>query len=102
MDIAVAQTGDSLRITLNGQIDEYGSDELKTRLGELDTSTLKDVTFDFGGVNRIGSSGIGRLLLFYKNLSVSGGSMRVENLSPNLFELFQSLKLDTLFPVTHT
>jgi anti-sigma B factor antagonist len=102
MDISLDQTGESLRITLNGQIDERGSDELKNHLSELDPTVLKDVTFDFSGVNRIGSSGIGRLLLFYKNLSVSGGSMRVENLSPNLFELFQSLKLDTLFPVTHT
>lgn len=102
MDISVAQTGESLRITLNGQIDEHGADELKNHLTELDPTSLKDVTFDFGGVNRIGSSGIGRLLLFYKNLSVGGGSMRVENLSPTLFELFQSLKLDTLFPVTRT
>ncbi|MEW6266417.1 MAG: STAS domain-containing protein [Thermodesulfobacteriota bacterium] len=100
MDIAVAQTGNSARIMLKGHVDERGAEALKAGLTDLPWDSLKEVVFDFRDVTRIGSAGIGQLLLFYKNLTGAGGIMRLEGVPAATYELFQGLKLDTLFSMT--
>ena len=47
---------------------------MKRRFLEMDVTSLSEVVFDFSGVTFIGSAaGIGKLLLFYKNLAAHGG-----------------------------
>jgi anti-sigma B factor antagonist len=98
MDFNVSQNGDQGRIEIIGDIDEKGSEILKSKLQEM--NQLKKVEIDFNQVGYIGSSGIGKLLLFYKNLAVHGGSMSVTHLQPDLFRLFKELKLNTIFTIT--
>lgn len=99
MQLTVSTSGDTARVTITGHVDERGAEALKHKLKELNLTGLREVAFDFQDVQRIGSAGIGQLLLFYKNLSVAGGGMRLENVSPTLHELFKGLKLDTLFKI---
>jgi len=98
MDFKVTQDKDQGRIEIIGDIDEKGAEILKTKLQEM--IQLKKVEIDFNHVGYIGSSGIGKLLLFYKNVAVHGGIMSVTNLQPDLFRLFKELKLDTIFSIT--
>ncbi|HLZ20111.1 MAG TPA: STAS domain-containing protein [Smithellaceae bacterium] len=98
MDIKVSQTGDSGRLEIFGDIDEKGAEAFKARLQEL--KTAKKVEIDFSHVGYIGSSGIGKLLLFYKNVTLEGGKVTVSNLSSDLYSLFRELKLDTIFTIT--
>ena len=100
MEIAVNVSTDSAHIVVSGEIDEQGAEDLKRRFGEIDLSKAKTVTFDFAGVTQIGSAGLGKLLLFYKAAASKGGNIRVERVSQNLSELFQQLKLDTIFSIT--
>lgn len=98
MDIKTTQDAASGRIEIIGDIDEKGAEILKTKLQEM--NQLKAVEIDFHQVNYIGSSGIGKLLLFYKNVAAHGGKMFITNLQPDLFRLFKELKLDTIFLIT--
>ena len=100
MDFTVTKTGHTVRISVAGQVDEKSAEELRLRLDDLDLRDGREVVFDFKGVSRIGSAGIGQLLKFYKHVIVTGGTMRIENVSNALYELFQGLKLDTLFVIT--
>jgi anti-sigma B factor antagonist len=100
MNVNMTTTDTSARIVLSGHVDEQGAEELKKTIRDLDLGQVKDVTIDFREAQRIGSAGIGQLLLLYKNLAVAGGGLTVENLSPTLFELFKGLKLDTLFTLS--
>lgn len=70
MELSVVQDGDHVRFTAKGNIDERGAEDLKQRFRQLNISALKEVVFDFEGVGYIGSAGIGKLLLFYKDLAV--------------------------------
>ena len=99
MEISVSHSGDLARVELKGHVDEKGAEEIKEHLKMVDFTALSEMVFDFRDVNRIGSAGIGQMLLVYKNLSAGGARMRVENLSCSLLELFQGLKLDTLFQI---
>lgn len=100
MQIEASQNEDKVHITLEGVVDEKGAEELKARINQLPLAGIREVEIDCGKVKHIGSSGIGKLLLLYKNLASHGGSMRVVNLSGPLFELFSELKMDTLFTIT--
>ena len=97
MDFKVTQDGDRGRIEVIGDIDEKGAELFKGKLKEI--QQLNDVTVDLAGVSYMGSSGIGKLLLFYKNVAIHGGKIAVTNVQPNLYLLFRELKLDTIFQI---
>lgn len=100
MELTVTSHGDTARFSVAGAIDEQGAEDLKQRFRELDFSFLKEVVFDFGGVNHIGSAGIGKLLLFYKALAVQEGRIVIENISGTIYDLFMTLKLDAIFTLS--
>ena len=54
---------------------------------------------DFDEVNFIGSSGIGKLLLFYKKFTAKGGKVSIINLNKEISALFKAIKLDKLFNI---
>jgi anti-anti-sigma factor len=99
MEIKVNSTAKRARIALRGQVDETGAIMLKNQVKNLKFDELQELVFDFAEVERIGSAGIGQLLLAYKHLAGGGGVMRLEGVSPTLGRLFQNLKLDTLFSI---
>jgi len=100
MELTVTQRGDQVRIEVVGRIDERGAEEMKRRFLELDVSSIKEVVFDFSGVTFVGSAGIGKLLLFYKNLAAGGGSIRIENMSNDIYTMFKVVKLDKIFNIS--
>jgi anti-sigma B factor antagonist len=100
MEMVVHTSGPTARLKLEGPVDETGAEKIKTKIQALDFTQVRELVFDFQGVDHIGSAGIGQLLLAYKNMATEGGTIRAENLSPHLYELFTSLKIDTLFKIS--
>ena len=100
MEILVNREGELVRFEIGGVIDERGAEDIKRRFGELNTSSFKEVIFDFRKVKHIGSAGIGKLLLFYKDRAIRGGNIRIENASETVYDLLRVLKLDTLFLIS--
>lgn len=100
MEITVRKEGDRIRFEIDGDIDESGAEELKSRFHELGAPSFKEVVFDLGNVNYIGSAGIGKLLLLYKRVAAKGGEIRIENATKTVYDLFIVLKLDTIFTIS--
>ncbi len=100
MEILVDKKGTQTRFTVKGEIDERGAEILKNRFQEINRSSMKQLIFDFKDVNYIGRSGIGKLLLFYKDLAPSGGSILIENVSDEIYELLMDLDLNTIITIT--
>ena len=99
MEMRVSENGDMVLFQLRGTIDEEGAAHLKTRFKELELSRLNRVEFDFQDVTHIGSAGIGKLLLFYKDVAANGGTIQIVNTPAPVRELFTELHLQTLFSV---
>ncbi len=99
MKISIANESGKVIITVDGDINEKGSEELKSTFSQLQTAPTPYVVLNLGGVSQIGSSGIGKILLFYKNLAIKNSRLEVIGLSPLLYELFRELKLDSLFSI---
>lgn len=100
MELVVTQNEDQVRIEIAGSIDERGAEEMKRRFLELDISAIKEVLFDFSGVTFVGSAGIGKLLLFYKNVAANGGTIKIENMSNDIYTMFKVVKLDKIFNIS--
>lgn len=100
IDVVCEQQNNQVFLRVNGAIDQEGAEELKHHFSSLQLGDVSRVVIDLAGVRQIGSSGIGKILLFYKNLGMSGGKLEVVNLASHIHELFVELKLDTLFTVS--
>jgi anti-sigma B factor antagonist len=97
METSISESAGSARIKIQGDIDESGAQLLKRQFMENHLAGKNEVVLDFQEVGHIGSAGLGKLLLFYKDLAVHGGSLKIENASSTICELCRELKLDTLF-----
>jgi len=100
MNVKISSEVEKTVVYLSGSIDIPGAESLKKFLTQiLEDDTVKEASIDFEGVNFIGSSGIGKLLLFYKNFTSKGGKVQIVNLNKEIAALFKAIKLDKLFNI---
>ncbi|VAW33520.1 hypothetical protein MNBD_DELTA03-756 [hydrothermal vent metagenome] len=99
IDTAITQKENETEIMITGELDEQGAEQLKEAFTALLAQAPTVVKINLIGTEIMGSSAIGKILLFYKNFTVGGGRLSVINLAPHLLELFKELKLDSLFPI---
>jgi anti-sigma B factor antagonist len=97
MKILVEKKEDAIRYAIEGKVDERCAEILKEKFRSTYKESLKKVVFDFKNVTHIGSAGIGKLLLFYKDVAINDGTIVIEHISPVIYDLFATLKLDTVF-----
>ena len=100
MNITTTRENQAVRLVLQGEIDELAAEELKKRFRDIAISTPQRVEVDFAGVSHIGSAGIGKLLVFYKDLAIHGTSMSLNRVPAPIFHLFREMKLDSIFTIT--
>ncbi|RMH83807.1 MAG: anti-sigma factor antagonist [Calditrichaeota bacterium] len=99
MEFKVEEREGKVYVTILGAVDNENAEELKQEFQQLLTRDFEEAIFDFRYVPFITSSGIGKILIFYKNVVARGKRMRVKGINDNLLELFKSIKLDQLFPI---
>lgn len=99
MSCETTRQGETVFFTLAGAIDEEGAAALKQQFHAL-PQTPRELVIDLAGVSHIGSSGIGKLLLFYKNIAAQKGVIRLVRVPRPIHELFTELRLDTLFSMS--
>ena len=99
MNTNIKKEGDKTTLFLSGSIDIPGAESLKKTLNEIVDDGPKEVIIDFEEVNFIGSSGIGKLLLFYKNFTSKGAKVQIVKINKEIKALFKAIKLDTLFNI---
>lgn len=100
MDCNVTQQGETVHFRLTGKVDEEGAELLKRHFTCLQLTSVKELVIDMQGCSAIGSSGIGKMLLFYKHLAAHQATMRLEHVPRATYELLRELKLHTLFEIT--
>ena len=99
MEFNILQENGAVKISIMGAVDNENAEELKEHFQDLLNRDFKEAVFDLTYVPFITSSGIGKFLLFYKNVIALGRKMRIKGINDNLYELFQSIKLNQLFPI---
>ena len=99
MEFRLSHQEEAVLVSIIGAVDNENSEELKNQFQDLLNQEFSEAVFDLTHVPFITSSGIGKFLIFYKNVVAKGKKMRIKGINDNLFELFRSIKLDQLFPI---
>jgi Anti-anti-sigma regulatory factor (antagonist of anti-sigma factor) len=101
MDIELDKKGDTLTIVIDGNIDTDGGHKLAVSLQEaMEMDGIKTVVFDLTTVRTITSSGIGKIMNFFKFIDGNRGSMSVKGISEQLYKQFMEIHLDRIFPIS--
>ncbi len=99
MELNYSQKNGAMNVSIIGAVDNENAEELKERFQELLEEDFQEAVFDLTFVPFITSSGIGKFLIFYKNIVAKSKKMRIKGINENLLDLFKSIKLDQLFPI---
>lgn len=74
--------------------------ELRTGLRGLLDDGVRNLVVDLTDVRMVDSSGIGLLISAYNSLRKVGGHLEVVHVSPELLELFQTMRMHQHFAVS--
>ncbi len=74
-----------------GRIDISTAGDFKNQVNSLMEEGINNICLDFSQVTGIDSSGLGKLLLFQKQLSEKGGKLRIRNISSEYVKKIFSL-----------
>ena len=99
MNVKLTVEGLKTLMEVSGSVDIPGAEYLKKSLTKVLESDSTENVIDFREVSFIGSSGIGKLLLFYKNFTAKGGKISIINMNKEITMLFKAIKLDKLFNI---
>jgi anti-anti-sigma regulatory factor len=65
----------------------------------MEMDGVKAVVFDLTTVRTITSSGIGKIMNFFKFIDGRKGSMSIKGISEQLYKQFMEIHLDRIFPM---
>jgi len=99
LNITVNEENSLCRIQMDGDVDEHGAEEMKKRFHELPHSRLHGVVVDFKAVTHIGSAGIGKLLVLYKDLAVYNAHLQLVNVPSPIYKMLCEMKLNGIFTI---
>lgn len=90
---------DSVKISLNGEIDICTSKELKEKLYSIVDKNQKDLVIDCKGLNYIDSTGLGIFVATLKKAKQYEKKIVILNLKDNIKKLFIITGLDKVFQI---
>ncbi|MGI6394413.1 MAG: STAS domain-containing protein [bacterium] len=91
---SIAESEGILRLTIEGRVEKEGVENFQGALDSALDKNPKEVVFDLKDLEFINSSGIGKLLKFYKRMRDVGGDVSIEGISEDIFTLFKVIGLD--------
>jgi anti-sigma B factor antagonist len=100
MEVTTRKTDDALFVKVSGAVDTEAAEVLRTELGKVLKQHPKKVVMDLSLVPTMGSSGIGKILIFFKGLDGGNASFEIKGIHENLYNIFKAVKLDKLFPIS--
>jgi anti-sigma B factor antagonist len=92
--------GDTLFVKVLGGVDTSAAEILRSKLKEIILQKPQKVILDLSMVPTMGSSGIGKILMFFKSLKEGNSIFEIKGIHENLYSFFKVIKLDKLFPIS--
>lgn len=90
------ETENETVLTVSGRIDTTTAPELREQIAGISDSTDR-LTIDFKDILYISSSGLRELLICRKRFA--GDRMRIVNVSPEVYEIFETTGFDSIIPL---
>ena len=85
LNIQTEEKNGTIQISIEGRIDNEGTQKFQESLDSVLNKNGQKITLDLSKLEFINSSGIGKLLIFYKKARHSGTETEIEGISEELF-----------------
>lgn len=99
MDITLDFNNDKVMMKVDGVITSENAYEFQEKLKQVLNSGKKKLEIDLSTCRNISSTGIGKLLLFYKDFLNNDGKVEIIKSSQSVYDLLTTIKLNQLFPI---
>ncbi len=99
MDIKVSESEGKLVVRVKGDIYIDQADELLETFNNIIEKGPEEVLLDLKGLKSITSSGIGKIVLLYKELQKKKGVLKIEGANDTIMEIFKIVRLDKLVEI---
>jgi len=99
MEINLAETDERTTVTMAGDIYIEQGDELLRVFNSIAEKNPKEVVIDLTDLNSITSSGIGKIVLLYKELVKRNGKIKIIGVNDTIMQIFKIVKLDKLVEI---
>lgn len=98
-DYKIETKNNDLKLIVSGRIDSEGTAAFQESLNKVFEKPEEKAVLDLSGLLFINSSGIGKLLIFYKKFKNSGREIKIEGINEDVFALFKAIRLDKLIEI---
>lgn len=92
----VGFNNDIIYLRINGYIDTSTSLELVNKLKTILNKNIVQFVIDLSGVNYVSSAGWGVFVGEIKSVQEQGGDIKLINMTPDVFDVFQMLEFDKI------
>ncbi len=99
MNIKVLENKGKVTVKVKGDIYIDQADELLKTFNSVINKNPKEVLLDLQGLKSITSSGIGKIVLLYKELQKKNGVIKIIGVNETIMQIFKIVKLDRLVDI---
>ena len=89
--------GSNAVLTIKQDLVASTVNDLRTMIQSSIADGIKNISADLSGIKIVDSMGIGLLISTQNSLSKNNGKLEIVNISPDIMDLFQSMRLDQHF-----
>ena len=94
---SIEKNGDKAVLTLKQDLVASTVNDLRTMIQEAIKEGTKNISINMAGISVVDSMGIGLLISIQNSLARMDGTLEVINISTDIMDLFQSMRLDQHF-----
>ena len=100
MNICLEFCDNKAMMKIEGSVSSEDVWTLKEKLNEVLDSNVKILEMDLSMCKSMCSSGIGKILFFYRDFQEKKGHFEIVKSSSSIYDLFTTIKLNQLFPIS--
>ena len=103
--LKITKTGDTVQVefTTRKILDEANIAEIGEQLSALvDREERPKIIISFGAVDHLSSAALGTLITINNKVKQKSGQLRLSDINPQIYEVFQITKLNKLFKIYPT
>lgn len=97
METIINKVGDQITLTINGRLDTPNSKAFEESIQPILQDEKPDVCIDCANLEYISSSGLRQFLTLLKHVRSVNGTMKIENLNPEVKEVFDMTGFSGIF-----
>jgi len=99
MEIRIQEGNGEIIVKLIGDVFVEQGDELMNAFNTVLEKEPESITIDMGELKSISSSGIGKIVMLFKEMNKKGGKVKIVGVNDTIMQIFKIVKLDKLMEI---